>query len=114
MATGPATGGRVIMFMPPTPPGSPVTPTVLTGAPATAGTGKRSLSTKILAALYITAKTLIKTIFLYCNPQANDEYVLLYEAVPANHRGFKKHQRPTKCVNYFAHRGRLLFSKRKN
>ena len=89
MATGPATGGRVILFMPPTPPGSPVTPTVLTGAPATAGTGKRSLSTKILAALYITAKTLIKTIFLYCNPQANDEYVLLYEAVPANHRGFK-------------------------
>ena len=53
MATGPATGGRVILFMPPTPPGSPVTPTVLTGAPATAGTGKRSLSTKILAALYI-------------------------------------------------------------
>ena len=47
MATGPATGGRVIMFMPPTPPGSPVTPTVLTGAPATAGTGKRSLSSLV-------------------------------------------------------------------
>lgn len=114
MATGRATGGRLIMFMPPIPPGTPVTPTVLTGAPATAGTGKRSSNTKILAALYITAKTLIKPIFLYCNPQANEEYVLSYEAVPANHRGFKKHRQPTKCINYFAHRGRLLFSKRKN
>ena len=47
MAVGGATGGRVITFMPPTPPGTPTSPTVLTGAPATAGTGKRSLSTKI-------------------------------------------------------------------
>ena len=47
MAMGGATGGRVITFMSPIPPGTPTTPTVLTGASATAGTGKRSLSTKI-------------------------------------------------------------------
>ena len=47
MAMGGATGGRVITFMPPIPPGTPTTPTVLTGALATAGTGKRSLSSEI-------------------------------------------------------------------
>ena len=38
---------------------------------------------------------------------------VLYERLPFNKnsgfRGFNKHQRPTKHVGYFAHRGRLLF-----
>ena len=47
MATGGATGGRVITFMPPIPPGTPAAPTVLTGAPPAAGPGKRSQSSAL-------------------------------------------------------------------
>ena len=48
MATGGATGGRVIMFMSPIPPGTPAAPTVLTGAPAAAGPGKRNQSSTLI------------------------------------------------------------------
>ena len=48
MATGGATGGRVITFVPPIPPGTPAAPTVLTGAPAAAGPGKRSQSPALI------------------------------------------------------------------
>ena len=48
MATGGATGGRVTMFMPPIPPGTPAAPAVLTGAPAAAGPGKRSQSSALI------------------------------------------------------------------
>ena len=48
MATGRATGGRVITFMAPIPPGTPAAPTVLTGAPAAAGPGKTSQSSALI------------------------------------------------------------------
>ena len=48
MAMGRATGVRVITFMPPIPPGTPAAPTVLTGAPAAAGPGKRSQSSALI------------------------------------------------------------------
>ena len=48
MATGRATGGRVITFMAAIPPGTPTAPTVLTGAPAAAGPGKRSQSSALI------------------------------------------------------------------
>lgn len=48
MAMGGATGGRVITFMPPIPLGTPAAPTVLTGAPAAAGPGKRNQSSALI------------------------------------------------------------------
>ena len=42
MATGGATGGRVIPFMSPIPPGTHAAPTGLPGGPAAAGPGKKS------------------------------------------------------------------------
>ena len=42
MATGGATGGRVIPFMSLIPPGTPAAPTVLPGGPTAAGPGKKS------------------------------------------------------------------------
>ena len=66
MATGGASGKPIIAFMSPVPLGTPAAPTILTGAPATAGPGKGSLNTnKILAALS-QQNNLIKLIFLYC------------------------------------------------
>ena len=47
MATGGATGGRVITLVPPIPPGTPAARTVLTGPPAAAGPGKRSQSSAL-------------------------------------------------------------------
>ena len=48
MAMGGATGGRVIRFVPPIPPGTPAAQTVLTGPPAAAGPGKRSQSSALI------------------------------------------------------------------
>ena len=48
MATGGATGGCVISFMRPIPPGTPAAPTVLTGALAAAGPGKKNQSSALI------------------------------------------------------------------
>ena len=44
MATGGTAGGRTITFIPTILPGTPAAPTVLTGAPTTAGPGKSIMS----------------------------------------------------------------------
>lgn len=65
MATGGATGGRVIPFMSPIPPGTPAAPTVLPGGPTAAGPGKKS---QLSALIYL------RDVVYYTEPTLDADY----------------------------------------